>query len=370
MIVMALVTAIFWDALALDERDLAVMGPLPVRPAAVLVAKAAAVTGAAALVAARAQRPPGSPLPRRRPAQGAGRPARRAARRSRRTPSRGSPRARSSSSRCRRFAGPPGSSDRAASPAASCRSSSSRWSWACCSLLLALPILAGRTREAIASGSSSVLLLSAAVVPRSRRGADRPHRDDFRHAGARRARRAGAVGGRGRRSSTSCALFLRSHRLGAGAGSPTSVTGRMHRRVDRAPRAGAVERRPRSRELSLHRAHAHPQSAPSAVSRLLARRRPRGRGRDDCGGLCRAGIRTPGACPKSMALAAQLNLRAVGDVEPQRADGAAVVQADAVAEHRAHLVPAVGGVAGVDEHGAEQRRQAGRAARARTRCCR
>src|SRR3954449_9346790 len=45
---------------------------------------------------------------------------------------------------------------------------------------------------------------------------------------------------------------------------------------------------------------------------------------------------------------------AVGDVEAQRSDGAAVVHADAIAEHRAQIVPAVGGIAGVDEHGAEQ----------------
>src|SRR5260221_6085382 len=51
MILMALMTVVFWDALALDERDLAVMGPLPVRPATVLVAKAIAVTGAAGVVA-------------------------------------------------------------------------------------------------------------------------------------------------------------------------------------------------------------------------------------------------------------------------------------------------------------------------------
>ena len=48
---MGLVTAVFWDSLALDERDLAVMGPLPVPPAMVLAAKAAAMTGAAAVVA-------------------------------------------------------------------------------------------------------------------------------------------------------------------------------------------------------------------------------------------------------------------------------------------------------------------------------
>ena len=53
MILMGLLTAVFWDALALDERDLAVIGPLPVRPAVVLAAKAAAVTGAAALSPSR-----------------------------------------------------------------------------------------------------------------------------------------------------------------------------------------------------------------------------------------------------------------------------------------------------------------------------
>ena len=51
MVLMGLLTVVFWDALALDERDLSVMGPLPVRPAMVLTAKATAVTGAAALVA-------------------------------------------------------------------------------------------------------------------------------------------------------------------------------------------------------------------------------------------------------------------------------------------------------------------------------
>jgi putative ABC transport system permease protein len=52
MLIMGLVIAFFWDVLALDERDLAVMGPLPVRPSTVLAAKAAAVTGAAVVVAA------------------------------------------------------------------------------------------------------------------------------------------------------------------------------------------------------------------------------------------------------------------------------------------------------------------------------
>ena len=51
MCVMALVTVVFWDSLALDARDLAILGPLPVHPATVLLAKAAAVAGAAAVVA-------------------------------------------------------------------------------------------------------------------------------------------------------------------------------------------------------------------------------------------------------------------------------------------------------------------------------
>ncbi len=51
MIVMALIAVGFWDALALDERDLAVLGPLPVRPAAALAAKAAAGALAATVLA-------------------------------------------------------------------------------------------------------------------------------------------------------------------------------------------------------------------------------------------------------------------------------------------------------------------------------
>jgi putative ABC transport system permease protein len=47
MIVMALLTVIFWDSLTLDERDRAVLAPLPLRPALVLLAKG----GAIALVA-------------------------------------------------------------------------------------------------------------------------------------------------------------------------------------------------------------------------------------------------------------------------------------------------------------------------------
>jgi len=51
MIVMALLTVMFWDSLTLDTRDFAIFSPLPVRPAAVLSAKALAVAGAAAIVA-------------------------------------------------------------------------------------------------------------------------------------------------------------------------------------------------------------------------------------------------------------------------------------------------------------------------------
>jgi predicted permease len=63
MIAMALVTVVFWDSLALDERDLAVLGPLPVRPATVLVAKAAAVAAAAVVVAIVLTLPPSMFLP-------------------------------------------------------------------------------------------------------------------------------------------------------------------------------------------------------------------------------------------------------------------------------------------------------------------
>ena len=49
---------------------------------------------------------------------------------------------------------------------------------------------------------------------------------------------------------------------------------------------------------------------------------------------------------------------AVGDVEAQRTDGAAVVHAGAEAEDRVELVPAVGGVAAIDEESAEQGWQA------------
>src|SRR5436190_13552290 len=51
MIVMGLIVVIAWDALVLDDRDVAVLGPLPVRPATMLVAKAAAAAGAAAAAA-------------------------------------------------------------------------------------------------------------------------------------------------------------------------------------------------------------------------------------------------------------------------------------------------------------------------------
>jgi predicted permease len=50
MIVMALLVVVFWDRLSLDSRDFAVLGPLPVRPATVLLAKTTAMA-AAALVA-------------------------------------------------------------------------------------------------------------------------------------------------------------------------------------------------------------------------------------------------------------------------------------------------------------------------------
>ena len=225
MIVMSLVTAIFWDALALDERDLAVMGPLPVRPAAVLVAKAAAVTGAAALVAAALNALPALLFPvvvlLKAPV------------------------------------GPldvlRGIAAHAAAGLAACafvfftlsafrgtaglfrsRSIARRLLpivqfalvLGLLSLLLALPILAGRTREAIASGSSSVLLypplwflgLEEVLIGRT---------ETIFATLARVALAALAFSVAAAALVHVCALFLRSHRLGAGAGSPTSVTGRM-----------------------------------------------------------------------------------------------------------------------------------------------
>ena len=77
-----------------------------------------------------------------------------------------------------------------------------------------------------------------------------------------------------------CALFLRSHRTGAGAGSPTSPR-------DASSRPWSIVSPASSRPtaacapVSLHGAHADPQSASPAVSRRLTRRRIRGRGGDN-----------------------------------------------------------------------------------------
>src|SRR5262245_43628874 len=51
MIVMGLIVVVCWDALVLDDRDVAVLGPLPVRPSTMLTAKAGAAAAAAAAAA-------------------------------------------------------------------------------------------------------------------------------------------------------------------------------------------------------------------------------------------------------------------------------------------------------------------------------
>lgn len=58
MIVMALATLLVWDALSLDRRDVAVIGPLPVRARTLLVSKIASVAGLAAALAAALSLPP------------------------------------------------------------------------------------------------------------------------------------------------------------------------------------------------------------------------------------------------------------------------------------------------------------------------
>jgi len=51
MTLMALLAVVFWDSLRIDERDLAVLGALPVRPGTVLLSKMLAVGVADAVVA-------------------------------------------------------------------------------------------------------------------------------------------------------------------------------------------------------------------------------------------------------------------------------------------------------------------------------
>lgn len=58
MIVMALATLLAWDALSLDRRDVAVIGPLPVRARTLLVSKIGSVAGLAAALAAALSLPP------------------------------------------------------------------------------------------------------------------------------------------------------------------------------------------------------------------------------------------------------------------------------------------------------------------------
>ena len=73
MILMALVVVVFWDALALDERDLAVLAPLPVRPADGPRREGRGRDGRRRRRRGGAQRAARAALPDRRPAQGAGR---------------------------------------------------------------------------------------------------------------------------------------------------------------------------------------------------------------------------------------------------------------------------------------------------------
>jgi predicted permease len=225
MIVMALVTAIFWDALSLDERDLAVMGPLPVRPAAVLMAKAAAVTGAAALVAAALNALPALLFPivvlleapvgpldvvqaiAAHAAAGVA----------------GCACVFFSLSAFRGTAGlfPSRSVARRVLPVVQFA-----LVLGLLSLLLALPIFAGRTRTAIAAGAPSVLLypplwflgIEEVLIGRSEPIFATLARIGMAALGLSMAA-ACAV--------HACALFLRAHRLGAGSGSPASLAGRL-----------------------------------------------------------------------------------------------------------------------------------------------
>ena len=58
MIVMALATLLVWDALSLDRRDVAVIGPLPVRTRTLLLSKTASLAGLATALAAALSVPP------------------------------------------------------------------------------------------------------------------------------------------------------------------------------------------------------------------------------------------------------------------------------------------------------------------------
>ena len=58
MIVMALLTLLVWEALALDPRDVAILGPLPIRARTLLLAKTASVAGLALAFAVALSLPP------------------------------------------------------------------------------------------------------------------------------------------------------------------------------------------------------------------------------------------------------------------------------------------------------------------------
>jgi putative ABC transport system permease protein len=225
MILMGLLTAVFWDALALDERDLSVMGPLPVRPAMVLAAKAAAVTRAAALVAIALNALPALLFPivvlakapvglldvlRGMAAHAVGGLAACAF-------------VFFTLSSLRGVAGlfRSGSVARRLLPLAQFA-----LILGLLSVLFALPVLAGKTRPAIEAGSASLIFypplwflgLEEVLIGRT-------------EAVFTGLARAGLIALAASIAGTvlvhTCALFLRSHRTGAGAGSPTSATGRL-----------------------------------------------------------------------------------------------------------------------------------------------
>ena len=225
MILMGLLTAVFWDALALDERDLAVIGPLPVRPAMVLVAKAAAVTGAAGLVAVALNALPAilfpvvellkAPVGLLDVLRGmAGHAAAGLA---------GCAFVFFTLSSIRGAAGlfRSGSFARRLLPLAQFA-----LVLGFLSVLFALPVLAGGTRRAIEAGSPSLIFypplwflgVEEVLIGRT---------EAVFNGLARAGLIALAVSIAGTVLVHTCALLLRSHRTGAGAGSPTSAGGRL-----------------------------------------------------------------------------------------------------------------------------------------------
>lgn len=224
MILMALVTVVFWDALALDERDLAVMGPLPVRPATVLVAKAVAVTGAAAIVAVALNALPALLFPivvLLKAPVGPGDVARAMAAHATAGLA-GCAFVFLTISSCRGFAGlfRSGSIARRLLPLAQFA-----LVLGLLSALFALPVLAGRTRAAIEAGSTSLILyppLWFLGIEEVLIGRTEPIFGGLARAGVT----ALILSVAGACLVHACGLLLRSHRLGAGAGSPASAAGR------------------------------------------------------------------------------------------------------------------------------------------------